>query len=37
MFYYDDYTQQYHACPCVIAFLLTCFIWGMAWAIVTIF
>ena len=37
MFYYDDFTQQYHTCPCVIAFLFTSFIYGIALAIVTIF
>lgn len=37
MIYYDEFLECYRIKPCFIAFLLACFIWGMAWAIVTIF
>ena len=33
MFYYDDFLECYRVNPCVIAFLLTCFVWGMAWVL----
>lgn len=37
MIYYDEMIEDYKINPCVIAFLFTSFIYGIAWAIITIF
>ena len=37
MIYYDESIEDYRINPCVLAFLFTVFIYGIAWAIITIF